>query len=41
MRQSTGWFPALLVLPWTAATAAHADDPVLRDLESKNGKPSC
>jgi len=39
MRQSTGCFPALLVLLGTAATAAHAaDDLVLRDLASKSPK---
>ena len=38
MRLPTEWMPALLVSLGLAATAAHAQDMVLRDLESKNPK---
>ncbi|MDM0039653.1 DUF995 domain-containing protein [Variovorax sp. J22G21] len=38
MRLPTEWMPALLVSLGVAATAANAQDMVLRDLESKNPK---
>jgi len=38
MRLPTHWMPVLLVSLGAAATAAHAQDMVLRDLESKSPK---